>query len=129
MVGRVRLVLDSGCVLREASEGGRAVRLSAAAAFEAGLLKEEHVARLEAIITQLRARLPLPAAGGSGHKRKAPEPAEVQACGAFRPLVPMSATRQKLPCGLPEAVTGSPAAAWPCYAALQQPMLQLASGG
>ena len=100
MVGRVRLVLDSGCVLREASEGGRAVRLSAAAAFEAGLLKEEHVARLETIISQLRARLPLPAAGGSGHKRKAPEPAEVQACGAIRPLGPMSATRQKLPCGI-----------------------------
>lgn len=100
MVGRVRLVLDSGCVLREASEGGRAVRLSAAAAFDAGLLKEEHVARLETIISQLRARLPLPAAGGSGHKRKAPEPAEVQACRAIRPLVPMSATRQKLPCGI-----------------------------
>lgn len=81
---QLALRLDNGGVIR-AAEGGGAVRLSAAAAFDAGLLKEEHVARLEGLISQLRAKLPLqaqelPGAGGSGQKRKAHELGEVQAC-------------------------------------------------
>ena len=81
---QLALRLDSGLVIR-AAEGGGAVRLLPAAAFEAGLLREEHVARLQGLISQLRAR---PPSGGHqqptsaaevGQKRKSFELGEVQA--------------------------------------------------
>ena len=79
---QLALRLDSGLVIR--AEGGGAVRLSPAAAFEAGLLREEHVAKLEGLISQLRARPPsrgqqqLTGATEVGQKRKSVELGEVQ---------------------------------------------------
>lgn len=80
---QVVLRLDNGGLIR-ATEGGGAAVLSPSAAFAAGLLKQEHLARLEGLISHLRAKLPLeaqplPGAPGSGHKRKSYELAEVQA--------------------------------------------------